>query len=122
MPATDLKLQAEIRGLRELQASTERIIAGLHGEPVVRAMQRATLLVQRQAKINAPVDTGRLRASIMPEIRAQDRRVIGVVGSNVVYAPFQEDRVHYLERALEQQENEIASLLGDAIARIVDYS
>jgi phage gpG-like protein len=54
------------------------------------AMKRATLVVQRDAKINAPVDTGRLRASITPDIRAFGGEVVGVVGSNVIYAPFQE--------------------------------
>lgn len=121
MPANDLDLKVEINRLRETQAATERIIAGLHGEPMVQAMQRATLLVQRNAKINAPVDTGRLRASITPEIRARDRSVIGVVGSNVVYAPFQEERVHYLEGAIEQSADDIVRLLGDAVGRIVTY-
>jgi HK97 gp10 family phage protein len=70
-------------------------------QKAVRAMQRdlaklepvvkdAVLGTQRQARIEAPVDTGRLRASIMGEIVSGDRVVQGVVSSNVVYAPYQE--------------------------------
>jgi len=83
-------IDIEIRGLKETQANMERIVRDLRGEPYLNAMRRATLLVQRSAKIKAPVDTGRLRASITPEVRMQGNLVTGVVGSNVKYAPFVE--------------------------------
>jgi len=83
-------IQVEIEGLEELQREMERIVRDLGGEPMVKGMRRATLLVQRDAKLNAPVDTGRLRASITPEVRPHGKTVQGVVGSNVHYAPYQE--------------------------------
>ncbi|KPJ77284.1 MAG: hypothetical protein AMJ81_00035 [Phycisphaerae bacterium SM23_33] len=93
-------------------------------------MRDATLLVERHAKINAPVDTGRLRASITPEVRQQSNTVQGVVGSNVVYAPFQElgwttakgtkvPGKKYLERALKDNANRIFDLLGRVVNKIV---
>src|SRR5512135_1298247 len=60
------------------------------GEPMIEAMRDSTLVVTRSARQNAPVDIGRLRASIVPEVRQRDRIVVGIVGSNVVYAPYQE--------------------------------
>ena len=44
------------------------------------------------------MDTGRLRASITPEVRQQGNDTVGVVGSNVKYAPFQElgTRPHFV--------------------------
>ena len=84
------EISIEIRGLRETQREMERIVRDLRGEPYLNAMRRATLLVQRSAKIKAPVDTGRLRASITPEVRAQGNLITGVVGSNVKYAAFVE--------------------------------
>lgn len=84
------QLSVEVRGLKELQAKTEQVIKDLSGEPMLDAMRQATMLVQRSGKINAPVDTGRLRASIMPEVRTEGNKVQGVVGSNVVYAPYME--------------------------------
>ena len=91
-------IDIEIRGLKETQANMERIVRDLRGEPYLNAMRRATLLVQRSAKIKAPVDTGRLRASITPEVRAQGNLVTGVVGSNVKYAAFVElgTRPHFV--------------------------
>lgn len=83
-------LREEIRGLRETQKKTEQVVRDLKGEPFLQAMRDSTLYVQRDAKINAPVDTGRLRASITPDIRSFGDRIEGVVGSNVVYAPYVE--------------------------------
>lgn len=84
MPAT---VDFEVQGLIEAQKEMERLITELHGEPVLRAFQDATLMVTRDAKLNAPVDTGRLRASITPEVTLEGQDVLGIVGSNVVYAP-----------------------------------
>lgn len=78
----------EIRGLIETRAKMEQVVSDLHGPPMVSAMQAAVLLVQRDAALLAPVDTGRLRASITSEIRQPvgTGDVLGVVGSNVEQA------------------------------------
>lgn len=80
----------EIKGLREVQREQERIVKELSGTPMLEAMRKATLTVERAAKQNAPVDTGRLRASITPEVVQGANSVQGTVGSNVVYAPYVE--------------------------------
>lgn len=82
--------RVEIRGLKETQAEMERIVRDMQGEPFLQGMRDATLIVTRDAKLNAPVDTGRLRASITPEIRPHGNTVLGVVGSNLAYAPYVE--------------------------------
>ena len=85
------ELRLELKGLREEQARMTQIVADLHGAPMLEGMRNATLLVTRDAKRFAPVDTGRLRASITPEVRVNGPASIqGVVGSNVTYAPFVE--------------------------------
>lgn len=118
-----VELRQEIQGLRELQRETERIVRELHGEPMLNGMRRATLLVQTSAKRLAPVDTGRLRSSITPEIREESRRVIGVVGSNVIYAPYMETgtRPHWPpEAALEvwaKRHGTTAYIVARSIAR-----
>lgn len=84
-------IKGEIIGLQETQANMEQIVRDLSGAPMIDAMRRATLLVQNRAKVLAPVDTGRLRASITPEIRAdQPNKIIGVIGTNVKYGPYME--------------------------------
>ena len=91
----------EIKGLRETQQRMEKIAADLHGTPFVNAMRDATLGVQRAAKIKAPVDTGRLRASIWPEVRQSGNETTGVVGSIVKYAGYVElgTRPHFVSAA-----------------------
>lgn len=80
------EINVEIEGLIEVQRKMEQMVAELHGAPMLNAMRDATLLVQRDARKLCPVDTGRLRSSIVPEVRQQTGVVIGVVGSNVTYA------------------------------------
>lgn len=80
----------------------EQVVSDLQGGPFLEAMRDATLLVTRDAKKFAPGDTGRLRASIAPEVRTQGREVIGVVGSNVKYAPYVETgtRPHWVPKGV----------------------
>lgn len=85
-----MPIDYEVRGLIETQRKMEQVVRDLHGAPMLDAMRSAVLLVDRDAKKGAPVDTGRLRASITPEVRTQGNDVLGVVGSNVEYAPFVE--------------------------------
>lgn len=118
-----LSVRQEIRGLRELQRKSERIVRELHGDEMLSGMRRATLLVQTDAKKLAPVDTGRLRASITPDVRVEGRQVIGVVGSNVLYAPYMETgtRPHWPpQAALEtwaRRHGTTAFVVARAIAR-----
>jgi len=123
---TKADIKAEIRGLRELAAKSDQIVRDLHGPPMLQAMRDATLIVTRQARINAPVDTGRLRASITPEVLTRGRDLVGIVGSNVEYAPYQEFGTvympgrFYLTRALQDNADKIYRLLGRVIGRIVE--
>lgn len=121
-----MSIRAEVKGLRELQRELVRIARSIAGPPIVQAVKKATLLVQRDARINAPVDTGRLRASIVPVVTSAGKEVRGVVGSNVVYAPFQEFGTRrglkgrfYLTRAFEKNKDRIVKLIDAAVARIV---
>lgn len=53
-------------------------------------LQKGALRVERDAKINAPVDTGRMRASITTRLTEEDGNTIAEVGTNVSYAPMVE--------------------------------
>ena len=83
-------VSVDARGLIEARRDMERIAADLHGRPMLDAMHRATFIVEADAKRLAPVDTGRLRASIASEVRTEGKDVKGVVGSALAYAPHME--------------------------------
>lgn len=80
----------EVKNLVETQRKMNQVARDLHGDPMVDAMQNATMIVTRDARLNAPVDTGRLRSSISPEVRTEGRNVVGIVGTVVDYAPYME--------------------------------
>ena len=53
---------------------------------IQKPLEQACLLVENQAKENAPVQTGYLRRSITHEINGNE----GIIGTNVEYAPYVE--------------------------------
>jgi HK97 gp10 family phage protein len=79
-----------VRGLREARDKMLQMANDLRGKEFTDAMMDAAMIVSRDAKILAPVDRGPLRASITPDVRVEGQTVQGVVGSNLMYAPFME--------------------------------
>jgi hypothetical protein len=90
----------KVRGMEELQRKQEQMIADLHGTLMLQKMRQATMLVQGAAKRNlgaytgdehsGGVDTGQLRASIVPDVADRDGMVVGIVGTNLAHAPYVE--------------------------------
>lgn len=94
--------------LKELQQSVESNLE--------TAMKEISLRVMADAKRNAPVDTGRLRASIDQDVeRVTEHTVRALVGSNVEYAPYQEIINPYLRPAFEQHRDTIRRILKEAL-------
>lgn len=58
--------------------------------PVAKDLSRRVTRVEATAKRLCPVDTGRLRASITHAIDRDSRGLVGVVGTDVDYAPYVE--------------------------------
>jgi len=83
-------MAVEVVGAKELVAKLCQISEDLTGPPMIDAMRKSTLLVTRTARQRAPIDRGGLRASIMPEVVIETKKVIGIVGSNKIHAPAQE--------------------------------
>ena len=71
------------------QAAIERLLTSEQG-PVGKELTRRTIKVDRAAKQNAPVDTGRLRSSITWRLGRDSQGLLGIVGTNVQYAPYVE--------------------------------
>ena len=66
-------------GMRDLLDST----AG----PVAKELVRRTVRIEAGAKRLTPVDTGRLRSSITRSLERDTTGLVGVVGTDVEYAP-----------------------------------
>lgn len=82
--------RVEVKNLRETQQYLERVARDMAGDPLYRAIVRATTMIEREAKKMAPVHTGRLRASITPRVEvlpmAGGMQTRGIVSTNVAYA------------------------------------
>lgn len=74
----NINTRAYERGLR-------RALGGM-SDDVKRAVERTRIDVQNEARRRAPVDTGRLRSSIVSRAEGRGRSVGYVVGTNVNYA------------------------------------
>ena len=68
------------------QANLTKLLESEQG-PVGRELTRRTIKVDRSAKDRCPVDTGRLRSSITWRLGRDGRGLLGIVGTNVAYAP-----------------------------------
>lgn len=70
---------------REYERGLRRFL-GRMSDDVARAVERTRIDVQNEARRRAPVDTGRLRSSIVSRAEGGGRSLGYVVGSNVNYA------------------------------------
>lgn len=77
---------ATVKGLDKLHAKFNAIA----NIKVAKAVKKATIFVQGQAKELAPFDTGRLKGSIRMKVDVKDSNVIGKVYTNLEYAPYLE--------------------------------
>lgn len=70
-------------------AALQAVLRGPQG-PVAKDLVQRCIKVERTAKRLCPVDTGRLRASITHSLESDSRGLVGVVGTDVHYAPYVE--------------------------------
>ena len=105
----------------ELEFYTDEVVKE-YNTAVEQAVKEAVLIIEADAKRNAPVDTGRLRASITNEVRKIANAVLeGRVGTNIRYGYFQEigtskmDPQPYLRPALRNNFEQIVSIIQEAI-------
>jgi len=116
----------DVTELKRVQKEIEDKIEEMHGTEMLMMLRQATLMVQRDAKIFAPVDTGRLRASITPSVTSSRDTIQGVVGSAVTYAPFQEfgtkhmEGKRYLGRAFDANIHRIEQMFNITVNRIIE--
>jgi len=100
---------------------------------IAKAVLESALLVERDAKDNCPVDTGRLRSSITHEVtKIKGEPITAKVGSNVEYAPHVEfgymrnakprgvGTIPFLYPALERNLTKIENIISNAIKQAIE--
>lgn len=85
-------------------------------EKAVKALQEGLLMIEADAKLLAPVKTGTLRRSITHQIVEEDNKIYGEVGSyGVEYAFIVENKIPYLEPAVDQNIEQIRRKIGEVL-------
>ena len=91
---------------------------------VARGILECALLVEMRAKRNVHVDTGLLKGSISHYVEDEGTKIVGVVGTNVEYAPDEEFRAGgehmFLTPALDRSRPDIIRILKKATKEGVD--
>ena len=73
--------------ISQLKRSADRAV-----EQAMKELEKTAFEVEREAKLNAPVDTGMLRASITSTGSGSEYEI----GTNIEYAPFVEFGTRYM--------------------------
>jgi len=106
-----------IRGTSKVTANMQSAADAVEAA-VGDAVREAAMMIERDAKINVPVDTGRLRASIGAEEKTP---LLFVVGTNVEYAApveFGTSKMAaqpYLEPAVENARTQYPDLIKEGV-------
>lgn len=77
-------------------AAIEELLYGTDGA-VAKHIMRLAIKTQSQAKVLCPVDTGRLRSSIVATIQRESKGIVGYVGTDVAYAEYQEFGTRFMD-------------------------
>lgn len=121
----DITIDVRDNDVGEVKATLELELEETTSE-VEEVIGKYALLIARDAKKNAPVDTGRLRASIRADLEETAARIMAggsFAGSSVVYAAVQEfgnkeggiEGKKYMTRAMKKHEDDFKRDLREAL-------
>lgn len=79
------------------------------------AVKEACLIIEADAKLLAPVKTGTLKRSITHDVRSDDKKTTGAVGSNVEYAYWAERHTPYLESSVNKNLESIKRKMAEVL-------
>lgn len=88
-----MPVKLDVHGLNGARQSLENTAEALHGREMMEGMYQAVNILTADAKKFSPVDTGRLKNSIAGSVSMvgfPTKRVQGIVGTNIEYAPYME--------------------------------
>ena len=105
--------EVKITGLGELEKKLKRLSDVARTDAKQEALYTSSILVQGDATLNAPVDTGNLRSSIDYEVSSDDADIF----TPVEYAMKVEFNQPYLRPALDNNRGNIVKLFADIYAK-----
>lgn len=89
---------------KEVIANLEIFINDILPQKIAQGLEKSAQMIENEAKINCPVDTGHLRASISHEVKGTK----AVIGTNVEYGAYVHERTKpFLQQAVDNNLQEI---------------
>ncbi len=88
-------------------------------EAALAGMEKAVIQLEADTKLLTHVDTGALRRSWTHKVESSGTKISGAVGSNLEYAPYEDDYHGNLSTALNNNNSEYFSIIEDAIKSAV---
>lgn len=79
------------------------------------AVKEALLMVEADSKLLCPVLSGTLKRSITHEVKSDDLKTVGAVGSNVEYAYWAERHKPYLSQAVDMNQENIKRKMAEVL-------
>ncbi|KUO66123.1 MAG: hypothetical protein APF84_12440 [Gracilibacter sp. BRH_c7a] len=80
-----------------------------------QAVEEACIMIEADAKLLAPVDTGTLKRSITHAVKSDEKSTQGSVGTPVEYAIYAERKKPYLEPAVDQNLEAIKRKIAEVL-------
>lgn len=103
------------------RAAAELLRADGQGLPAL--MSEAVGQLQRFAQGNIEVDTGRTKNSVFGNVSGRGNSVVGMLGTNVRYAPFVRDsghRMQFMKYAERKEVPNVLKYLGEGVVSSVE--
>ena len=95
----------------------EEVVAMTHSN-ALRGMESACTLLEADTKALTHVVSGNLRRSWTHEVDDKGSEIIGRVGTNLIYAPFENALHPNLSEAVAQDQNQIREIIATALQKI----
>lgn len=108
------KISFEIKAVKKFDANE---LIDKARAAAVRGMEKATTQFEADTKLLTHVDTGALRRSWTHGVEDEGSVVWGAVGSNLQYAPFEDDLHGNLSTALNSNISDYLDIVADEIKK-----
>ena len=108
------KISFEIKAVKKFDAN--ELIDKAH-TAAVRGMEKATVQFSADTKLLTHVDTGALRRSWVHGVEDEGSVIIGAVGTNLKYAPYEDDLHGNLSTALNSNISDYLDIVADEIKK-----
>ena len=90
--------------MSEISLNIGKLLDNVLPEKISEALEKASQIVENDAKRNCPVDTGILRGSINHEVDGNE----AIIGTNIEYAPYVHEKTKpFLQQAMDENIAEI---------------